>query len=151
MAQENSKSHLLIIDADIDNVRLLTRILENGTNEQVDVETLIDPTQAKHQLASSKVDILITDLEMPDVNGIDLLRFAKQINPCTQVIFLTGNSTSCSLLQALELGAADYLLKPVEEQVLLDLVVQAHRRECRWRNALADTWRNRRQKVLAPA
>ena len=59
---------------------------------------------------------------MPGPGGLELLRCAKRRNPCTQVLFLTGRSTLEALTDALELGATDYLLKPLDQAELISLV-----------------------------
>ena len=65
------------------------------------------------QLAEGKdFDLVITDLWMPDMNGIDLLRILKQIRPTLSVIVITGYSSVQTALQAMKAGAADYLTKP---------------------------------------
>ena len=85
------------------------------------------------------VDILVTDLEMPGVDGLELLCWARRKNPCAQVLFVTGHSTLNALTDALELGATDYLLKPVDQAQLITLVEDAEKRLRRWREALAGT------------
>ena len=80
---------------------------------------------------------------MPGIDGIELLRHAKRRSAFTQVLFLTGHSNSDAILQALELGATDYLLKPAKHEELLEIVSQAHNRRRRWCRALSETLRNR--------
>lgn len=141
MSKSVAQSKLLIIDDDTDMVKLLSHIVEKAFGNTITIESITEPALAQSRLEAASVDILLTDLEMPGSSGIDLLRLAKQVNPCTQVLFLTGNSTSACLLQALEFGATDYLIKPVDPSLLVELVSQAHSRERRWRKALAETWR----------
>jgi len=92
---------------------------------------------------------LVTDLEMPGVNGLELLRCAKRKNPCTQVLFVTGHSTLEALTDALELGATDYLLKPLDQTELIELIEDAEKRLWRWRQALSGTATAKREVLVA--
>lgn len=60
-------------------------------------------------------DLVVTDLQMPRLEGLPLLQLIKTINPDAQVIILTGNATLQTAVEALRLGAYDYLLKPIED------------------------------------
>ena len=142
-----NKLTLLLIDDDPAMVRLLTALLERSLGDKIEIESFTDPTAAERRLGTGEVDILLTDLEMPELNGLELLRCAKKRNAATQVLLLTGHSTHEALLNALELGAADYLLKPVDEAALIELVGQAHGRAVRWRRTLVETWRRKRKSV----
>ncbi len=144
MADETTRGNvtkLLVIDDDPSMVRLLESILTESLKDCVEIESLTDPEQARQRILESSIDILLTDLEMPGINGLELLRCAKRRNAFTQVLFLTGHSTRSALLDAMELGATDYILKPVNKDELLELVSQAHSRRQRWIRALAGTWR----------
>jgi C4-dicarboxylate-specific signal transduction histidine kinase len=76
------------------------------------LETFTRGAEALARLRRGGVDVLLTDKNLPDVNGIDLLLAAKQIDPDTEVIVLTGYASVDSAIQALQLGAFDYLVKP---------------------------------------
>lgn len=135
------RSTLLLIDDDPAMVHLLSRVINRRLGgETVEVEALTDSQQALTRLASEVVDIVVTDFDMPSINGLDILRAAKQRNDCTQVLFITGMSSQDTLLEAMEHGATDYLLKPVDQDELIELIEQAHSRHHRWRQALAGTW-----------
>lgn len=139
---------LLLIDDDASMVRLLARIIQSEFGDQIELESLTDPADALRRLGERYYDMLITDLEMPGVDGLALLRCAKKRNAWTQVMFVTGKASQDTLLSAMELGAADYLIKPVQSAELLMLVRQAFDRQRRWREALADSWRKRREAEL---
>lgn len=110
---------LLVVDDDPMIVQLIRRIVESTDDLDMRIETLTDPTEATQVLSDTVVDVLLTDLEMPQIDGIELLRFAKSRNALTQVLFLTGHSTQDTLLGALEFGATDYLLKPIDRDQLV--------------------------------
>ncbi len=140
MTDHVERTKLLLVDDDPDQIRMITKIIELSLNDEVDIESLTCPGEARQRLEEGGVDILITDLEMPFVNGLELLRCAKRRSICTQVLFITGHSTRSALLDALELGATDYLLKPVVPSTLIELLHQARVRQRRWKDALLGTW-----------
>jgi len=148
MALPKQSSTLLLVDDDPSMVRLLSTIIERSCGGEIAIESLTDPAKARERIIEGGVDILLTDLEMPDVNGLELLRCAKERNACTQVLFFTGHSSHEALLEALELGATDYLLKPVDQEELLELISQAFSRQKRWHQALAGTLRLRRKEPV---
>lgn len=147
MAYGNNTSTLLVVDDDPSMTRLVVKVIERSIGEKITVEALTDPAKARIRIDDGGVDILLTDLEMPAIDGLDLLRCAKRRNACTQVLFFTGHSSQDALLSALELGAVDYLLKPVDQLILVELIAQAHHRQQRWRQALAETWQRRNEAV----
>ena len=147
----NYQTKLLLVDDDPSMVRLLTKIIERSFGERVTLHSLTDPKEARGWIEDNVVDILVTDLEMPSVNGLELLRCAKRRNPCTQVLFLTGHSTVDALTDALELGATDYLLKPMDQAELIELVGDADKRLRRWRKALAATLSAGHHRQAVPA
>lgn len=132
-------TRLLLIDDDPSMVRLLTRIIERSFKEEIELKSLTSPAAARTWIENGVVDILLTDLEMPGVSGLELLRCAKRRNACTQVLFITGHSTLDALSDALELGATDYLLKPLDQAKMIEIIGQAHERRRRWQEALAGT------------
>jgi len=132
-------TQLLVIDDDPSMARLLKTVIQRQFEDEIELTSLTDPRDARKRIEGQMFDILITDLEMPGVNGLELLRCAKRRNPCTQVLFITGHSTLDALTDALELGATDYLLKPLDQAQLVKLVKDAQERLLRWREALAGT------------
>ena len=89
---------------------------------------------------SPDIDLLITDLWMPGMDGLALLTEVKQRCPLIEVLLITGNATVASAVQAMKAGAFDYLIKPFTPPDLLDVVERAieHRRMreeiTRWRS-----------------
>lgn len=130
---------LLLVDDDPGVVRLLGEIIASQFGDTIELTSCTDPKEARQQIEERIVDVLITDLEMPGINGLELLRCAKRKNVCTQVLFITGHSTLDALTDAMELGATDYLLKPLDEAELIRLIEDAQERLLRWRKALAGT------------
>jgi DNA-binding NtrC family response regulator len=136
---------ILVVDDDESMTRLIKAIIEGTFGAQITTITTTDPKAAGDLLESELIDVLITDLEMPGLSGLDLLRIAKQRNAWTQVILVTAHSACGALTEAMELGASDYLLKPLAPELVSEVVRQTHRRLVRWQQALAGTF------SLAPA
>lgn len=83
------------------------------------------PQDALGRIESSAVAVVVTDMRMPGVSGLDVLRFARQRDPHTQVIMLTGHASVDTAIAAIKGGASDYLRKPFEPDELRHLVQRA--------------------------
>lgn len=103
------------------------RVAENGRKGQEIVA------------ADDSIDILISDLIMPDINGIELLEAAKEINPDLSVLMITAHGTIKSAVDAMKLGALDYITKPFDLDDIKQVV----------KNAL--TRRNLKEETTAPS
>lgn len=133
------KLNLLVVDDDASVVRLLTQIIERQLGERIAVFGQTDSEQAKRWLEENCCDLLISDLEMPGGGGLEMLRFAKRRNAWTQVIFVTAHSTWDKITEAIEYGASDYLLKPIDQEELVAVITQQYVRCARWQNAVLGT------------
>ncbi len=101
---------ILVVD-DEENTRLaLTRLL---AGEGYDVKTAANGSEALNQLRSQPVELIITDLNMPVMNGLAFLRELHREQPASNVIMITAYGEVESYLEALNLGAFEYLNKPV--------------------------------------
>ena len=103
---------VLIVD-DEEGIRdLLSRTL---ALENYDVQAVSDGISALHQLQETgeSFNLVIADLRMPGMDGLTLIREVKQINPQLPIIIITGFSTESSAIEAVNLGVAGYLTKPV--------------------------------------
>src|SRR5690606_16185873 len=79
-------------------------------------------------LRTEPIELVITDVRMPKVTGVDLLREVKEINADIQVIIITGYGQLETAMKAVEYGAFAYLEKPFDNQVMLDTVRSGQRR-----------------------
>lgn len=102
---------LLIVDDDPQVLRLYGHIL-SGEGYQVRLAESGD--DAIVELQGGTIDVVITDLVMKPVDGIAVLKAAKELDPCTMVIILTGHANLESAIRALRHDADDYMLKPCE-------------------------------------
>jgi len=99
------------------------------SNEGYDVTTFTDSTQARAALETETFDVIITDLKMKEVDGIELLEFALERNPDTKVILLTAFGTLETAVEAFHKQAFDYFTKPVTIRDLQESVRRALGRE----------------------
>lgn len=71
-------------------------------------------------------DVIILDILMPEVTGIDVLRQIKKAKPLTHIILLTGEATVENAIQGMKLGAFDFLMKPADTDNLSERIIEAH-------------------------
>jgi DNA-binding NtrC family response regulator len=133
------KLNVLVIDDDPSIVRLLTLLIERRLGDKLNVCGLTDSGEALAWLERNCCDILVSDIDMPDVDGLQMLRYAKRRNAWTQVIFITAHSTWDRLTEAVEFGASDYLLKPIDQEDLVSLLSHQYVRCARWQSAVLGT------------
>ncbi|MCB1756676.1 MAG: response regulator, partial [Gammaproteobacteria bacterium] len=91
----------------------------------VDVMVADSSQHALDILENNEVALLATDLRMPRVDGLELLRFARSQNNLTQVLMITGYATVESAVEALKNGAFDYIRKPFDNEEFLCVVRRA--------------------------
>ena len=110
VAAGTTRSRILLVDDEESIRKLLSRMLESS----YDVEVAPDGDAALRLLREpdAHYDLLISDLNMPGMDGLTLIREAQRINPTLTAIVITGYSTESSAIEALNLGVAGYLTKP---------------------------------------
>jgi DNA-binding response OmpR family regulator len=81
--------------------------------------------EALREIAVEKPDVVVMDVMMPGLKGLDILRHLKATNPEIQVILLTGQAGTRDGMEGMKLGAFDYLLKPLELDALLAKIAEA--------------------------
>ncbi len=120
------KVRVLLVDDEEQFVETLAQRLEA---RDYAVATAFNGDQALNYVKAKEVDVVILDVLMPGLTGIDTLRAIKKIRPLTEVIMLTGHATVETAIEGMKLGAFDYLMKPTEINDLLAKITQAHRRK----------------------
>lgn len=102
---------ILLVDDEKDFVEMLSmRLSEAGE----DVIAAYSGQECLEKLAQSPVDVVILDIKMPGMDGIQTLREIKGMFPLVEVILLTGHGTTETAVEGMKLGAFDYLLKPAD-------------------------------------
>jgi len=118
------RPRILIVDDEPNMCRSLQIALsEDGRYE---VTTTVSPNQAL-ELLRGRVDLLLADLSMPEMDGLTLLRAAKELSPDTQVVLMTAYSTVESAVDAMKAGAFEYLIKPFSNDEVHLVVASALR------------------------
>ena len=138
-----NKLNLLIIDDDPSIIRLTETIVQNRLKDYYQVTAFTHPEDAKQWFNKNCCDVMLSDIQMPVTDGLGMLRMAKRRNAWTQVIFMTAHSSWDRIAEAIELGASDYLLKPLEEDIVVDVLKEQHTRQMRWKEALSGTLRGK--------
>jgi putative two-component system response regulator len=103
------QSKVLVVDDDQFALRSMTKVLRG---ESYEVVTAASGAEAIELLKEDSFDLVLTDLKMPEVDGLEVLRQASEIAPQAVVLILTGYASLESAIEALREGAYDYLLKP---------------------------------------
>ena len=116
------KKKALVID---DEQIVLDSVSALLTDEGFEVDVSLDGRQGLDWAIERNYDVVLTDIRMPDIGGMKVLRDVKRINPALPVIMITGYASVESAVQAMKLGAAEYIEKPFEPEQLLDAVSRA--------------------------
>ncbi len=115
--------HILIVDDEKNMCRSLEILLESETNCKI--SSVTNAEAAIKAMDKTEYDLVVTDLTMPGMNGMELLRYIKEHYPQTQVIMMTAYSSVQSAIEAIKIGAYDYLLKPFNDDEFLLSVKKA--------------------------
>src|SRR3954470_21296917 len=102
-------ARLLIVDDEPKLGKMLAQMLERDGCE---VERVQSGQAALDRLRAERFDVVVTDLKMPDVDGLQVLQEAKRGAPSTEVMLMTAYASTETAVEALREGAADYLTKP---------------------------------------
>ena len=122
-----SNYKILIVDDDPNAVRVCTTVLNlNGFSN---IETESDSRKMMEKMTAARIDIVILDLFMPHLTGIDLLPLLQENYPQVPVIMLTSSYDIRQAIECMKLGAFDYLFKPFENELLVNTLKKALERK----------------------
>ena len=113
--------NILIVDDEKSLLDLLSVVFKK---EGYGVKTASSGAKAREILEKESVDLVITDIKMPQTSGMDVLKFAKGLNPETPVILITAYGSIKQAIDALKAGALDYVVKPFDVEELKILVAR---------------------------
>lgn len=111
--------HILIVDDEADIRELLEITL---SRMQLETSAAANISDAKNLLKKHSFDLCLTDMRLPDGNGIDLVRYIQENNPATPVAMITAYGSMDTAIQALKAGAFDFVSKPIDLKLLRHLV-----------------------------
>jgi DNA-binding NtrC family response regulator len=115
-------ARLLVVD---DEARFVETLSKRLTARGFYVDGAPSGEQALALLESRPFDVVILDVRMPGMNGLDTLRAIRKLQPLVKVILLSGHASINSAVEGMRLGATDYLLKPADLDDLLARVEAA--------------------------
>lgn len=118
--------HILLVDDELEFLETLSKRLRK---RQVKVDTATSGEEALAFLAGKTADVVVLDVKMPGMGGMAALREIKKAHPLVEVILLTGHADMESAVQGMEMGAFDYLMKPMDIDQLLYKVQDAARKK----------------------
>jgi len=113
---------LLVVDDQVDVLNPLCEILSKFGYDATGVTSA---SEALKELKNQSFDLLMTDLIMPEMDGVSLLKTASEMDPQIVGIIITGNGTIQTAVEAIKGGAFDYILKPVEFRTLMPILSRA--------------------------
>ena len=114
---------VLLVD---DEVELLETVVKRLRHRRLDVRAVHGGREALESLGTESVDVVVLDVKMPGMDGIQTLKEIKARHPLVEVIMLTGHASVEVAIEGMELGAFDYLMKPVELDELLYKIQDAY-------------------------
>ena len=115
---------VLLVDDEVD---FLETLMKRMKKRNVDITGVRSGEEALSALDQNQVDVVILDVRMPGMDGIEALKEIKRRHPLIEVIMLTGHASVEVAVQGMELGAFDYLMKPIDIDELLYKVEDAHK------------------------
>jgi DNA-binding NtrC family response regulator len=116
-------AHVLLVDDEVPFVETMTKRL---AKRDLQVVSAFSGKEALEKLKEiSDIEVVILDVKMPEMDGIETLREIKRNFPLTEVIMLTGHATVETGIEGLKLGAFDYLMKPCDIENLLAKVKES--------------------------
>ena len=122
----DTRASILVVDDEEVVRRSYARIL---AEMDCDAQAAADGEQALQAMAQRPFDVVLLDIRMPGMQGLDVLRTIKRRWPASEVVIVTGYPTVESAAKALRLGACDYLAKPPHPDELMDAARGALRRK----------------------
>jgi DNA-binding NtrC family response regulator len=124
MVKHVSKINILLVDDEEEFVKALSERIQLRDHGS---EIALSGEQALKKIGEKRPDVMVLDLKMPGMNGIEVLRHVRKAYPELPVIILTGHGTDKDEEEALRLGAFQYLKKPVKIEILMKHVRDAYK------------------------
>ena len=116
---------ILVVDDEKHMVSMLKKALKE---KDTDVETAGDGEEALLFCEKNEIDLVITDISMPKMQGTELFHKIRKMNPFIQIIMITAYPTLENIANMLEVGASDFVIKPFDIDYLIDIVDQTFER-----------------------
>ena len=122
MKGHSGQIRVLLVDDEEGYVHVLAKRM---TKRQVEVSFALSGSEAIQILRKKDFDVAVVDLKMEDMDGIEVLKIFKKMDPELPVVMLTGHGSEKAARDGLALGAFDYLTKPCDLEELLATIIKA--------------------------
>ncbi len=124
---QNGKEERIIKVLLVDDEKGYINVLSNRLSKRsINATKAFSGTQAIQILRKNDFDVVVLDLKMEDMDGIEVLKIMKKMAPEVPVIFLTGHGSQEAAREGIAFGAFDYLTKPCELSQLIEKIKQAY-------------------------
>lgn len=123
MRDREDQIRLLLVDDEIGYLEVLSKRFRK---RNINITTASTGQKAIQILRRSDFDVAVVDLKMTDMDGIEVLKVFKKMDPELAIIILTGHGSEQAAREGIEQGAFDYLTKPCDLQSLLDVIKAAY-------------------------
>lgn len=117
---------VLVVDDEADFRETIVKRLQK---RQLHVSGAESGEKALELMAAQPFDVVVLDVKMPGLDGIETLREIKKINPLVEVILLTGHASMESGIEGMKLGAFDFVMKPAALDELMEKIRQAYEKK----------------------
>jgi DNA-binding NtrC family response regulator len=118
--------NVLVVDDEDDFREVTSKRLTKRGLKVWDAES---GAKALEILQESRIDVVLLDVKMPGMDGIETLRHIRNLKPLIEVVLLTGHASVDSGIEGMKLGAFDYLMKPIELEPLLEKLTDAYEKK----------------------
>jgi DNA-binding NtrC family response regulator len=115
--------NVLVVDDERD---FLEPLVERLQLRKLNAQGVDSGEEALAFISANPVDVIVLDVKMPGMDGLQVLREVKSRHPLVEVVLLTGHASVESGMEGLELGAFDYLIKPVKLDDLMERILEAY-------------------------
>jgi DNA-binding response OmpR family regulator len=120
-----SQAKVLLVD---DEVEFATTLAERLRLRNYDTKAIFQPENVLNIIRDDHPDVVLLDLKMPRINGIEILNAIKQIDPTVEVIILSGQGDEQTIDMGMRNGASDYVVKPVDIEEITTRINRAKRK-----------------------
>ena len=129
-------ANVLLVD---DEVPFVETMIKRLTKRDLNIVSAFEGQEAIETLEKGRdIEVVILDVKMPGMDGIEVLREIKKRHPLVEVIMLTGYATVESAIEGMKLGAFDYLMKPCDMEQLISKVREAAARKRQQENKIIE-------------
>ncbi len=119
---KTKKMKVLVVDNEME---FASTLAERLRLRKIEAESVYSGAEALAAVPRFRPDVMILDLQMPDMNGLDVLSKVKALDPTIEVILLTGHGSFDAGITGMELGAFDYIIKPVDLTLIMEKISEA--------------------------